>query len=366
MLINCTNNTNLISGNDIVSIRVDGNDVSEKILYSGLFDSMSYIALETSDDVLIKKITKIKLYKNKIFVCDEGMQSLFVFGMDGKFLWKINNIGRGPKEYFQLKNFDIDEKTDKIFLFSHSDKIQVYDTEGNFIEEYGIPLIGTSLAAVDNKIYFHTGGQSNFIKGKKYNYNLLILGRENILKGEIPVKNKLDRIMTFNSSGAFCKYDGEIYFFMPFSNSIYSVKDKDIHVKYQFDFGKYNLPDDYFKNHTVDDLYYESRYAYGLNSCWINGKYCGFRIRFKTEEKYVLYSKTEEKVRLGYLYDDMAYCSPPIFQATDNFILGACQAEDLFMMYNLSKEERENTVLEKIVSEITEDDNPVVFLYYFR
>jgi hypothetical protein len=121
---------------------------------------------------------------------------------------------------------------------------------------------------------------------------------------------------------------------MPFKNNIYSIKNDSVYIKYQFDFEKYNLPDDYFDNHTFDDLDEESRYVYGLNSYWENQKYCCFRIKFKPEEKVIFYSKSEAKVHQRYLYDDMAYCSPAIYHATDNFILGALQTEDLFMICN--------------------------------
>jgi hypothetical protein len=364
VLINCGNKTSIINDDDVVSIQVPENAANERILYSTLFDSMKYVALETSDEVLIEKLTKIKVFKNKIFVLDEGTQSIFVFGMDGKLIWKINNVGRGPKEYYQLTDFDIDEENNRLLLFSFSDKIQIYDIEGNFIEEYRTRLRGLSFAVTDNKIYFYTGVQSNFIGEKKWNYNLLILdSKGNVLRGEIPIKKELDRTITYNLSNSFYKYDGEIHFFMPFSNNIYSIKNDSIHKKYYFDFGKYNLPDNYFDYHPIDDLS-ESGYAYGLNSYWVNQKYCCFRIQHPNEGDVVLYSKRDEKIYRGHLYDDIAYCSPVIFQATDEFILGAHQAEDIFMIKNYRKEDR--PVMDKIVSEIAEDDNPVIFFYYFK
>jgi hypothetical protein len=364
LLVSCGEKANIVNTYIDTIIPITEN-TQEKILYSKLFDSMKYIALETSDDVLIKKLTKVKYFNNRIFVLDETTQSLFIFGINGKLIRKIHNVGHGPNEYFQLRDFDIDEENNKLFLYSRYEKIQIYDFEGKFIEEYKIKLIGSSFVTSGDKIYFYTAGQPNFINGKNLKYNLLIFDKGNIVQEGIHFKNGLDRLATYNLSNSFCKYDGEIHFFMSFSNNIYSIKNDSIYIKYHFDFGKYNIPDNYFDNHTIGDLE-NSKYTYGLNSYWVNRKYCCFNITYNKEFHAILYYKDEKKISQGYLYDDIAYCFPVIHQATDSYTVCARQVEDLFVEYNYAKKDRKNTILEKIVSEITEDDNPVIFLYYFK
>jgi len=346
-------------------IKVNENISQKKILYSTLFDSLKYVALKTSDDILIKELTKIKYFNGIIYILDKGTQTLFAFDMNGELIWKIHNMGSGPKEYYQLVDFDIDEENRELLLFSRYDKIQVYGLDGNFIEEWNIPLIGSSFATCENLIYIYTGGRSNFINNENGKYNLLFLHNKNILKGELPFKKELESAMIYNSPNSFCKYDNETRFFMPFSNNIYSIKGDSISIKYRFDFGKYNLPDDYFNNHTTDDLA-ESRYAYGLNSYWENWKYCCFNITLNKQYCEILYLKTKKIVYKCNIYDDIAYCFPQFFEATDDYILGARYAEDLFTEYNNSKEAKKGTILEKIVFKITEDDNPVIFFCYFK
>ncbi|MDR0422789.1 MAG: hypothetical protein LBH72_07260 [Proteiniphilum sp.] len=41
-------------------------------------------------------------------------------------------------------------------------------------------------------------------------------------------------------------------------------------------------------------------------------------------------------------------------------------AEELFLIRNFPKESGKNVVLEAIASEMTEDDNPVIFFNYFK
>ena len=39
---------------------------------------------------------------------------------------------------------------------------------------------------------------------------------------------------------------------------------------------------------------------------------------------------------------------------------------ELFSEYNYSKEERKNTIVGDIVEKSNEEDNPVLFIYYFK
>ncbi len=364
LLIGCTNKT---GKNDNISctIAVDENNLSEKILYSDLFDSLKYVSLKTSDEILIKQLTKVQYFNERIYVLDKQMQSVFSFDMAGELVWKIQKQGEGPGEYSQLVDFDIDAQANKLLLFSRLEKIQVYDLEGNFIEEQRTPLFGTSFATFNNWMYIYTGGRSNVLDEKNEQNNLLIRNAQQIWKGEIPFSNELGSVMIYELSNAFCKYENEIRFFMPFSSNIYSVKEDSVYIKYHFDFGKYNFPGNYFDNHTTDDLS-ETQYAFGLNSYWENKKYCYFQITYKQESVEIMYSKKDGKVYCGILYDNLGYCFPQIFQAAGNCIVGARYPEDLFMEYNYSPDARKNTILEKIISEIDENDNLVVFLYYFK
>jgi hypothetical protein len=217
-------------------------------------------------------------------------------------------------------------------------------------------------------MFIYAGTTSNEVNRYVVNdYLFLFYENKNTVDGKLPFKpdKRYGSSNSYNSPNAFCHYDGEIRFFMPFSNNIYSIKDDNLYIKYYFDFGKNNLPDNYFDNNTTDDIG-ESKYAYGLNSFWENDKYYSFNIYINQEFYQVLYSKNEDKVYTGTLYDDMSYCSPPLSDATDDYILGSLSVEDLFLIYNLPKEDNQNMIPEKIISEITEDDNPVIFLYYFK
>jgi hypothetical protein len=150
---------------------------------------------------------------------------------------------------------------------------------------------------------------------------------------------------------------------MPYSYNIYSLKGDSLKIAYAFDFGKYNLPDSYLKNNSITD---NTSYAYGLNSFWENTKYVYLNLFSNQEARDILYDKEKKKTIYGYLSDDIGYCSPIVSFACDDFIVGHRLPEDLFMMNNSSKNRGKDTILKRITAEITEDDNPVIFFYYFK
>lgn len=369
LIVGCKTENKQIDNNlaeNVIEINLNAD--KDKVLYSELFDSLKYICLETTNDILIKNITRLKHIDEKIYILDERTQTVFCFDMNGKLCWKIHQIGQGPQEYMQLTDFDIDKNNNKIYLFSNRDKILVYDLSGNFIKGYNVKLGGRSFAYNKDQMYVYAGNTSSETDGSGVNnYLLLFNANKNTVEGKLPFNTdkRYGSTTTYNSSSAFCHYDDEIRFFMPFSNNIYSIQEDSVSIKYHFDFGEYNLPDNYFDNYTTDDIK-ESKYAYGLNSFWENNKYFSFNICIHEEQWQIFYIKKENKVYTGLLYDDMSYCAPVLSDATDDYILGSLSVEDLFLIRSYSKDKSKDSILEKIISEVTEDDNPVIFLYYFK
>lgn len=335
----------------------------DKTQFSELFSEIKYIPLETSDDVLIKNISMLKQVGDYIYILDTYSHTFFSFNLEGEFCWKINTVGKGPEEYIHLTDFDIDAKNNRLYLFSRGEKTLLYDLSGKFLVEYSMPIAAISLAYNKDRIYAYIG--NNY--GQPDNCQLLTLNMDgSILSRDIPfLTDKSGDLSVYNSSRAFYHYGDEICFYMPFLPNIYKIVDGVISLKYHFDFGEYELPGDYFEEYSLDDLR-DSKYAYGLNSCWENEDYLVFKVNCNQKYLTALYSKKEKKILGNSIYDDMAYCFPTITEATNELALGYRSLDDLQAEYNYSKAERKGTILERIIEETDEYDNPVIFLCYFK
>jgi hypothetical protein len=105
---------------------------------SDFAENIEYIPLQTTANSLIGPFTlKLLNINDRIYIQNSGLEGeILCFDINGKFLFKINNKGRGPEEYDFVTDFDIssDNKTLKI-LSSSTRKLVTYgisDTGFNF------------------------------------------------------------------------------------------------------------------------------------------------------------------------------------------------------------------------------------------
>jgi len=96
---------------------------------SQVIEDISFIPLETKPDCLIGSVGKVIYRNGKYYIFDysTGRNSIHVFDSMGSFSGSISRIGRGPGEYRDILNFDVDEKGNVYIVNSIDGKILVFD-----------------------------------------------------------------------------------------------------------------------------------------------------------------------------------------------------------------------------------------------
>lgn len=72
---------------------------------SDIADDIQYIPLETNPDALMRFVGSLKSFNDKFYI--NTVLELLVFDNTGKFLYKLDQRGRGPNEYVYLSDYDI-------------------------------------------------------------------------------------------------------------------------------------------------------------------------------------------------------------------------------------------------------------------
>ena len=86
--------------------------------------NIEYKPLQTSESSLMDGFTrKIVSIDKRIYV--QNREGIMCFNMDGKFLFKLENRGRGPEEYTYLIDFDVSSDNKSLTILSNS-KLLVY------------------------------------------------------------------------------------------------------------------------------------------------------------------------------------------------------------------------------------------------
>lgn len=96
---------------------------------SEIAENVQYIPLQTTAGSLMDRIIRKIVYRDNRIYISSG-QEIMCFGVDGKFLFKIEKSGRGPEEYTYLLDFDISSDNRFLTLLSSS-KLLIYGISEN-------------------------------------------------------------------------------------------------------------------------------------------------------------------------------------------------------------------------------------------
>ena len=206
------------SFNNVVNI-----DISEtfkekqKINLSTVASKIEYIQLKSDTTCYLGQIynpkRQIQFSKDKILISD-AQNTLFLFDISGKFINKIGNVGKGPKEYVKPDNFTflMNGKELLIAVFSAAQKkTLIYNCKGNFLKEIFIDFMPIGLGSIEEDLVF-----INTIGRRKQSgyYNLSIVSTKGYLKQRI----------FFKQNEKIIEEKGDLFLSTFFSN--YKIKDE--------------------------------------------------------------------------------------------------------------------------------------------
>lgn len=176
-------------------------DPTEQVSATDLFSSYRYVALETTADNLISKIDKVQIdsTNNRIYVMDQERAAVFIFDSHGKFIHKIQHIGRAPEEYSSLEDFMM-YKSD-IYCLARSGKINCYSETGDFLRGYKLDNWYNNFVILNDSLMYLYSENSN---NKNFNFILYDYKNDTYLKEFDPFsknQNFLFQKTPFNWAG---------------------------------------------------------------------------------------------------------------------------------------------------------------------
>lgn len=92
------------------------------------------IPLETTEDCIVGEVSDVVKDDSLLFVVDKWNSSIFVFGLDGKFVRRIGCEGHAENEYVSMSCVSVDMRNKRVCILDEdSQKLVSYDYEGNFL-----------------------------------------------------------------------------------------------------------------------------------------------------------------------------------------------------------------------------------------
>jgi hypothetical protein len=350
-----------------------------KNLTDGTF---SIIPLETTDDCLIAEIDKIEIKNNRIYIMDELAQSIYIFDMNGNYVDKIYRRGQGPGEYTNLSYMTVTDSS--IIIIDHFAEKQV---EYSIIslecikEERPFEKIWiTELFCLSETIYY-VNAWSNSQAGKFRLFSRKF-GSDNFEKylpfEEEPISLGINGpIYSITDNEASLIYSGDDNIYRIRDGKVfpeYEVRFKDKKVEYSsgevvnvfkdnppgrvIGIGRINESDKYLfidVGMTTKDNTPAGPGNYDIYTCIIN----------KSDNSTVIYPHVVYNSTF-----DSNYVAYVVRRIIDNKVIHWENATTLFFSYpkeELAKMDFRNKEygerFKNVVTNLAEDDNPVLFIY---
>jgi hypothetical protein len=348
-----------------------------KDLTDGTF---SIIPLETTDDCLIAHIDKIEIKNGYIYIMDQKAQSMYIFDMNGKYLNKIHKRGQGPGEYTNLSYMTVTDSS--VIIIDHYTGKQIeYNTSSlqPIKEERILEKIWATEIFSLRKTTYYINNWSNSDAGKFR----LFSRKNNTTNFEKYLPFEKDPICIGINGPVYAIAGNEASLIYSGDDNIYRLKEGKVFPEYEIRFKEKKIEYSNRENIATDFMNSPPGRIEGITAINESDKYLFIDICVTVKDNtpigpgnYDSYTCIHNKSdHSTVICADMIYNSTfdgdyTIRRIIDNKMIYWRDASVLKIIYakealanrtftNKAYEER----LKSVMANLTEDDNPVLFIY---
>jgi hypothetical protein len=320
-----------------------------------------YVPLETSDECLIGYVDKTLIKNNKIYVADfHRSEAIFVFDMNGKFLFKIARKGQGPGEYISVRDFDV-LSNGYIYVFNPFKKmILIYNSIGKYVDYIQLDYYIKKFCLIENKIYWSEIYESGITFAKLAVYDMTDKNTRFLFKDKKFLEST--DIINFSSYSFYYSPDNVTYYSPKFSEIIYSITKDGVYPA--IGLKNVNMPSQEMINRwkRVEDmrerlnLFYSSKYFFENAYIFETDKYIAFQYCTGELQNVVIYNKFSKNT-LSYL---------SFFQDIGTSAVSGSTGKEFFGVVNFLADNKPHQRILESREELKnwkEDDNPVIVFF---
>ena len=327
-------------------IKVDIKNL-ENLELTKLSNDIKLINLELSEKNIIGDVDILKNVNDKFYIYDESSKSLYCNSSEGKLIFQINRIGRGPGEIGSLESFLVKSPIDEIIIIDGKNgKILTFTNDGKFVSEKKYHFISSYIEYLgDNKYVVY----ANYYKNNWENAgNIFFMDSNfNVINNFLPINERFEH-MGLTYSVPLTNYKNNSYLLSEIhNNNIYVIDTSGVRLKYEIDFFSNNVSESIInilpENHQAItfeiiqkqkeyfDKLLNSNYCHFIESFFESNVYRGFLFVYKTGKRVYLENKTEaKKLLVGNLLLDNSLSVPgKIILLENNFLYISMGPEDL-------------------------------------
>lgn len=331
------------SGGDVMTIDLDSLAGSPPLFE---LEATRYIPLETREDVLIGTIQKMIVRDSLIFISDLESNHIHLFDTLGHHRRSLSKQGRGPGEYIAVDDFALDDEMNLYVLCGNTLRVLKYASP-DYVFERSIPLDRPV-----TEIYWQGDvlWAANRMDQQKVEGLVCLDGEGNVVRTVIPYRGKLD-----DPTGGFDVKPQSFYpgkqalFNQRLSPDVYRFQETSIQEVFRLK-SRYMISEE---SRSDDDLlsgfqsvYETDRFIAGV--LWENGRY---------ENAFFIYDPVAQKASLAE------------YRLPGSYAIMAAKGGSLYTVASpvvLLKIEKRDSLLQKVIPELSENSNPILLEYTIR
>ncbi len=241
---------------EINRVRIDVDDFNDIGNLSEFLEITELIPLETNKKCLINRIDKVVVFGSKIFVFDKNSQRILLFNRDGTFISQIGMPGKGPGEYLEISDFEIDRVRNLVYVLDFQ-RVHTFSINGEFQRTTKTEFMAQNISVLNNnEVVFNGAGRDDriFITDSTFKIN----------QSFFPYT--LAHRIAPNFS--FSKFNENTIFHLPNCDTLYTFRDQQPYPFLYIDFNGKNFTNSDFeklsdgeKNNLFDYLLKGGKYA---------------------------------------------------------------------------------------------------------
>jgi len=229
----------------------------EVLKLSEFTNNIKYVPLESKDNLPYGYTDDLAISGNLILISD--MKVCLLYNINGHFILKAGNIGRGPGEYPYITNIDLG-KAGEIYL-SDTEDLYEYRSDGQFINKYINSILNESfylsnwVLIGDSLLFGHvpnsTGQEENkallvdkFGHIKHYYENYILFERDHRISS------------TLEDHAHISKFKENVFYKELFNDTLFYLSDQlDLLPVYSFKLGKYKASESARKTLSFEEIF---------------------------------------------------------------------------------------------------------------
>jgi len=304
----------------------------EPYYLSTIFSSYKIIELEAKEECIVNRINNLFILNDTIYIFDRQLRSVYLFDIEGHYISKINQIGRGPGEYNHPVDLDIDTFSNELLIFDWTTrKMNYYKTDGQFLRSKQFPFRFLSYKTTYKRIYTYIPYPENI--NDKHSFLIKSISKDvKTISNHLKYNDDshLPRMIEFLTGGNFFLTDYDLKFYRNYDNTIYSIMENEIRPYISLLTEKYKITNsdiEEVKLKKLPIILLGKQKLSRINEYSENSGYCIFKFNIGFKNYYVIIDKRFNKiVCTSRIIDDLSYQHPNFFRFLGNKYVGIVES----------------------------------------